>query len=114
MYFIVFQGFQQTDTQHAERSSDSNSPFETGPMESLDAALLGKPKRYLWVDIVLPLYTLQLCFYLMTNLCCYRLDQPKKVTSNVSQEDMHPVKSEGYGNASEIENFLAKSPIKVD
>lgn len=78
-------GFQQTDTQHAERSSDSNSPFETGPMESLDAALLGKPKR---------------------------LDQPKKVTSNVSQEDMHPVKSEGYGNASEIENFLAKSPIK--
>ncbi|KAL3329810.1 hypothetical protein AABB24_033927 [Solanum stoloniferum] len=38
-------GFQQTDTQPAERSSDSNTPSETGPMESLDAALLGKPKR---------------------------------------------------------------------
>ncbi|XP_049376330.1 uncharacterized protein LOC125841276 [Solanum stenotomum] len=78
-------GFQQTDTQPAERSSDSNTPFETGPMESLDAALLGKPKR---------------------------LDQSKKEASSVSQEDMRPVKSEGYGNASEIENFLAKSSIK--
>ncbi|KAL3329809.1 hypothetical protein AABB24_033927 [Solanum stoloniferum] len=78
-------GFQQTDTQPAERSSDSNTPSETGPMESLDAALLGKPKR---------------------------LDQPKKEASSVSQEDMHPVKSEGYGNASEIENFLAKSSTK--
>ncbi|XP_060180061.1 uncharacterized protein LOC132609884 [Lycium barbarum] len=79
-------GFQQTDTQRAERSSDSNKPSETGPTESLDAALLGKPKR---------------------------LDQPKKTTSNVSQEDMRPVKSEGYmENVSEIENFLAKSPIK--
>ncbi|KAG5589394.1 hypothetical protein H5410_039908 [Solanum commersonii] len=78
-------GFQQTDTQPAERSSDSNTPFETGPMESLDAALLGKPKR---------------------------LDQSKKEASSVSQEDMRPVKSEGYGNASEIETFLAKSSIK--
>lgn len=78
-------GFQQTDTQPAERSSDSNTPFKTGPMESLDAALLGKPKR---------------------------LDQSKKEASSVSQEDMRPVKSEGYGNASEIENFLAKSSIK--
>lgn len=78
-------GFQQTDTQPAERSSDSNTPFETGPMESLDAALLGKPKR---------------------------LDQSEKEASSVSQEDMRPVKSEGYGNASEIENFLAKSSIK--
>uniref|UniRef100_A0A0V0ITR7 Putative ovule protein n=1 Tax=Solanum chacoense TaxID=4108 RepID=A0A0V0ITR7_SOLCH len=78
-------GFQQTDTQPAERSSDSNTPFDTGPMESLDAALLGKPKR---------------------------LDQSKKEASSVSQEDMRPVKSEGYGNASEIENFLAKSSIK--
>ncbi|KAL3360618.1 hypothetical protein AABB24_013847 [Solanum stoloniferum] len=78
-------GFQQSDTQPAERSSDSNTPFDTGPMESLDAALLGKPKR---------------------------LDQSKKEASSVSQEDMRPVKSEGYGNASEIENFLAKSSIK--
>ncbi|XP_027774776.1 uncharacterized protein LOC107028503 isoform X2 [Solanum pennellii] len=78
-------GFQQIDTQPAERSSDSNTPAETGPMESLDAALLGKPKR---------------------------LDIPKKEASSVSQEDMRPVKSEGYGNASEIENFLAKSSIK--
>ncbi|MEX6631917.1 hypothetical protein SGI36_21960, partial [Providencia rettgeri] len=59
-------GFQQIDTQPAERSSDSNKPSETGPTESLDAALLGKPKI---------------------------LDQPKKTTSNVSQEDMRPVKS---------------------
>lgn len=78
-------GFQQTDTRSAERSSDSNRPSETGPTESFDAALLGKPKR---------------------------LDQPKEATSSVSQEDMRPVKSEGYGNALEIENFLAKSPIK--
>ncbi|XP_009785549.1 uncharacterized protein LOC107823804 [Nicotiana tabacum] len=73
-------GSQQTDTWPAERSSDSNKP-----MESLDAALLGKPKR---------------------------LDQPKKATSSVSQDTMRPVKSEGYGNASEIDNFLTKSPIK--
>ncbi|KAK4363779.1 hypothetical protein RND71_019020 [Anisodus tanguticus] len=79
-------GFQQTDTWPAEKSSDSNRPSETGPTESLDAALLGKPKR---------------------------LDQPKKATSSVSQGDIRSVKSEGYmGNASEIENFLAKSPIK--
>ncbi|KAK6781721.1 hypothetical protein RDI58_019517 [Solanum bulbocastanum] len=78
-------GFPQTDTQPAERSSDSNTPSETGPMESMDAALLGKPKR---------------------------LDQPKKEASSVSQEDMRPVKSECYGNASEIENFLAKSSTK--
>ncbi|KAJ8553114.1 hypothetical protein K7X08_020507 [Anisodus acutangulus] len=79
-------GFQQTDTWPAEKNSDSNRPSETGPTESLDAALLGKPKR---------------------------LDQPKKATSSVSQGDIRSVKSEGYmGNASEIENFLAKSPIK--
>ncbi|KAK4349668.1 hypothetical protein RND71_032423 [Anisodus tanguticus] len=79
-------GFQKTDTQPAERRSDSNRPSETGPTESLDAALLGKPKR---------------------------LDQPKKATSSVSQEDIRSVKSEGYmRNASEIENFLAKSSIK--
>ncbi|CAN4075941.1 unnamed protein product [Withania somnifera] len=78
-------GFQQTDTQPAERSSVSSRPSETGPMESLDAALLGKPKR---------------------------LDQPKKATSSVSQEEIRPIKSEGYGNASEVKNFLAKSPIK--
>ncbi|XP_055819630.1 sister chromatid cohesion protein PDS5 homolog C [Solanum dulcamara] len=78
-------GFQQTDTQPAERSSDSNTPSKIGPMESLDSALLGKPRR---------------------------LDQPKKATSSVSQEDIRPVKSEGYRNASEIENFLSKSPIK--
>lgn len=52
--------------------------------------------------------------FLINNLCYYRLDRPKKEASSVSQEDMRPVKSEGYGNASEIENFLAKSSIKVD
>ncbi|XP_019237200.1 PREDICTED: uncharacterized protein LOC109217416 [Nicotiana attenuata] len=73
------------------QSSISNPLEEQGAetgfqqTESLDAALLGKPKR---------------------------LDQPKKATSSVSQEAMRPVKSEGYGNASEIDNFLAKSPIK--
>ncbi|XP_016485726.1 uncharacterized protein LOC107806133 [Nicotiana tabacum] len=73
------------------QSSISNPLEEQGSetgfqqTESLDAALLGKPKR---------------------------LDQPKKATSSVSQEAMRRVKSEGYGNASEIDNFLAKSPIK--
>lgn len=66
------------------------------------------------MDIVFPLYTLLLFFFSINNLCYYRLDQPKKATSSVSQEDIRPVKSEGYRNASEIENFLAKSPIKVD
>ncbi|PHT96005.1 hypothetical protein T459_03887 [Capsicum annuum] len=60
-------------------------PSETGTLRSLDAALLGKPKR---------------------------LDQPIKATSSVSPEDMRPAKSEGYGITSEIENFLTKSPIK--
>ncbi|KAM3271053.1 hypothetical protein P3S67_029256 [Capsicum chacoense] len=78
-------GFQQTDTEPAERSSDSSRPSETGTLRSLDAALLGKPKR---------------------------LDQPIKATSSVSPEDMRPAKSEGYGITSEIENFLTKSPIK--
>lgn len=82
-------GLQPSDLWSSGKSSDSSAPSatklaESDPGFSLDAALLGKPKR---------------------------LDNSVVTKSKISKEEVMPVNPESRGNALDLENFL-KSPIK--
>ncbi|XAR70320.1 hypothetical protein NMG60_11027132 [Bertholletia excelsa] len=88
---IGLQPFEQSEVGSSEKSSHGNSPPETKLVESdikysMEAALQGKPER---------------------------LDMSIKGTSNSSREEKaFMLKPEIYGNAVELKNFLATSPIK--
>ncbi|XP_027085241.1 uncharacterized protein [Coffea arabica] len=80
---------QPSDLWSSGKSSDSSEPSatklaESDPGFSLDASLLGKPKR---------------------------MDTSVVTTSKISKEEVMPVNPESNGNALDLENFLS-SPIK--
>ncbi|XP_027183256.1 uncharacterized protein LOC113781505 isoform X3 [Coffea eugenioides] len=82
-------GLQPSDLWSSGKSSDSSEPSatklaESDPGFSLDASLLGKPKR---------------------------MDTSVVTTSKISKEEVMPVNPESNGNALDLENFLS-SPIK--
>ncbi|KAL7167494.1 hypothetical protein ACSBR2_038038 [Camellia fascicularis] len=84
------QPLEQSDIRSAENRSAAEASLEKKLVDSnikfsMEAALQGKPRR---------------------------LDQSVKGTTNFSREEMVFVNPESYGNAVELENFLATSPIK--
>ncbi|CAL5360043.1 unnamed protein product [Camellia sinensis] len=81
---------EQSNICSAENRSATEAPLEKKLVDSnikfsMEAALQGKPRR---------------------------LDQSVKGTTNFSREEMVFVNPESYGDAVELENFLATSPIK--
>ncbi|XP_028118288.1 uncharacterized protein LOC114315860 isoform X2 [Camellia sinensis] len=84
------QPLEQSNICSAENRSATEAPLEKKLVDSnikfsMEAALQGKPRR---------------------------LDQSVKGTTNFSREEMVFVNPESYGDAVELENFLATSPIK--
>ncbi|GMQ05356.1 hypothetical protein CsSME_00050420 [Camellia sinensis var. sinensis] len=84
------QPLEQSNICSAENRSATEAPSEKKLVDSnikfsMEAALQGKPRR---------------------------LDQSVKGTTNFSREEMVFVNPESYGDAVELENFLATSPIK--
>ncbi|KAF5937123.1 hypothetical protein HYC85_024629 [Camellia sinensis] len=84
------QPLEQSNLCSAENRSATEAPSEKKLVDSnikfsMEAALQGKPRR---------------------------LDQSVKGTTNFSREEMVFVNPESYGDAVELENFLATSPIK--